>query len=651
MYNYSIIHLDMDHIDEICEDIRHQYEQKIADLPLFLMALVPEGDPARPGHALDKAAMLCEQYDRFREKLDAMGIPSGILVQCTIGHGYPLNNPFPFQPYIGLFDGRPANICCPYDEGFREHMRGQFATIAARRPALIMVDDDFRLLHYRPGGCGCPLHREALKKRIGREFGVEELREAVYDKCDPAIREAYVDTLRESVLDCAKVYREGIDAVDPTIPGAFCATGSLIYEFSGEIAGLLAGKGNPRILRFGNGHYHPHSIHDFTPHMRIAAAQAALTRDRGLVDVLLAETDTCPQNRYSTAAHYLHSHFTGTILEGASGAKHWLSRKAWEPRSGLAYRKLLAKNAGFYQTLSDLVPRLAWRGCRIPVPARPYCFQPENESVNGWTSCVLERLGLPMYFSAKPTGALFLDGTDDRFFTDEELLQLLSGPVFFSSESAGRLIDRGFGKYLGVSVREWTGKNTSGERIALNSNSCSIQMKRKELVPLSDAVRIHSTVYHIPDGHTMEDLFPGVTSYKNELGGTAVVFCGTPKAAYVYTEAFSFLNESRKLQMASLLAEVGELPLWYTGDAEVYFRAADILDGDGNPTGERFVSFFNIGMDPLEELELGSDRPVTAVEILRPDGKFEAVDFDVTADGFTVHAPAGILDPVILKLK
>ena len=65
---------------------------------------------------------------------------------------------------------------------------------------------------------------------------------------------------------------------------------------------------------------------------------------KGIVDIYLAETDTCPHNRYSTSAAMLHGHFTASILEGATGAKHWITRNtATEVNSGKAFRKTLIK--------------------------------------------------------------------------------------------------------------------------------------------------------------------------------------------------------------------------------------------------------------------------------------------------------------------
>ncbi len=114
----------------------------------------------------------------------------------------------------------------------------------------------------------------------------------------------------------------------------------------------MAGKGNPVIVRINNGNYTPAGARNLSVHMLRAAYQMATAS--GHVDAFLAETDTCPQNRYSTGAHSLHSHFTATILEGASGAKHWITRlSSHEPESGEAYRRLLSRYSGFYHTLSS----------------------------------------------------------------------------------------------------------------------------------------------------------------------------------------------------------------------------------------------------------------------------------------------------------
>ena len=89
LHLYTIMPLDVEHLEEICEDIREQYETGVTTCALFSMTLVPEGNPV-----VDKVGPLCQKYDLFKKHLSEMGIPNGILIQASIGHGWVLGNCF-----------------------------------------------------------------------------------------------------------------------------------------------------------------------------------------------------------------------------------------------------------------------------------------------------------------------------------------------------------------------------------------------------------------------------------------------------------------------------------------------------------------------------------------------------------------------------
>ena len=647
---YSIMPLFTDHVKEICDDIERQYRDGIATEALFKMTLTPEGDPA-----VNKAKLLCEKYDLFKEELEKRGLRAGILVQATIGHGYSVGIRPPFQNVIAV-DGTPSFTICPYDEGFREYIKAAFAEIASRHPSSIMIDDDFRLFARSDHACVCPLHMKEISRRYGKEISREELYEMLEGEGEESQRlmRIYYEANIDSLIGCAKAMREGIDSVDPTIQGTFCNCGDTC-EGASEIAKILAGEGNPVIVRINNGNYTPAGARNITRPAARCATQIAGMKES--VDVFLAETDTCPQNRYSTSAHSLHSHFVMSILEGASGCKHWITRlAAYEPNSGEAYRKILAKYAGFYNELSRTVPSLDWVGCRIPLtkglwkPQAPISKFIQASKINGWAGCVLERLGIPMYYSEKDGGAVFLDGRRDEFFSDKEIEKMLSGTVFLAVESAKNLIKRGFGEHIGVEIEEIPedDKRASQEIIFDNGNPSSKQVGLHRLIPNEEGVISRSMVVATPNGTESEPklpLFPGVTSYKNKLGGTAIVFSGTPEAKFHYTTAFSFLNESRKLQLINLLSEAGKLPVYYPGDSEVYMKAANM------PDGALFVAFFNISLDPIDEITLVTDREIGKIDTLCPDGSYRPVNFRADGNKLTLDAPAEILTPVILIMR
>ena len=72
LFSYTIMPLDMEHLEEICQDIKEQFDSGICSCALFSMTLVPEGNPPA-----DKASILCKKYDKFKARLDELGVPSG----------------------------------------------------------------------------------------------------------------------------------------------------------------------------------------------------------------------------------------------------------------------------------------------------------------------------------------------------------------------------------------------------------------------------------------------------------------------------------------------------------------------------------------------------------------------------------------------
>ena len=638
---YSIMPLHTEHLEEICLDIKEQYEKGISTCALFFCKLVPEGKPL-----INKAEIFGRKYKLFQDRLHEMGLECGILVQCSIGHGYPLNEESDLTKYVNLTDGKEQFVSCPYDKKFQDYIRWQLQVLASYSPKTIMVDDDFRLMYRGGRGCACPLHMRAYNERAKSNLTRAELYGLLEQDGHEAEKQIFVETQREALLQSATAMREGIDAVDESLPGSFCCVGPTT-EFAAEIAHILAGKGNPSVVRINNGNYTPEGARWFSD-IPFRAADEINHLKKGKVDYVLAETDTCPQNRYSTGASSLHAHFVGSILEGVNGAKHWITRlNTHEPNSGKAYRKMLADYSCFYSVIADIVPTLKWEGCRIPLTADiRWEFQKTGWewTKNGWLRCVFERLGLPVYYSSERGGAVFVEGTFDGGYTDEEIKQMLQGTLVLDAIALQRVNARGFAQYTGVAARDWNGASLSYEKFK-NGKCCNVPVDAKELIPLNENVQVDSIICHLEGGKNERELFPGITVYKNELGGTVIVACGTPNTPFTYWQAFSFLNESRKAQFAKLLSQSGDLPIYYSGDAEVYMKTALTQDN------KRFCSIFNIGLDILDEIPLSTKEQITGVKILRKDGSFVDCDYEKTADGVTVKTPSYTLLPTILLLE
>ena len=645
MLNLSIMAMKEGHVEEECADIIEQQRSGATTHAMLMMYFNPEGTPA-----VNKAEQQCVLYDRYRAILDPAGARYGVLVQATLGHITKPFAPYPFQPSVSLVTGEDRDVtCCPLDPNFHDYIREQFRILAEHKPAMVMLDDDLGLLYKPTKGCACKYHLAEFARRAGKKMTREEIYACTQGTTDEDKRltQIYVDTQREGIVSAVRAMREGLDMVDPTIRGIVSGIYTTTFvEFSDSTAVAFAGKGHPPTIRLNGG---PYAVSSSPRGFLQQLFRAAILKEnvKDTVEVFLAETDTCPQNRYSTSAAYMHGHFVGSILEGATGAKHWISRTvAFEPNAGKAYRRILSRHEKFYEALAAYVKDFSPFGCRIPLTLmQNYGFVPASQGLNlsPWATCVLERLGLPVYFGNTGEGAVFLDDFSTDGFDDETIRSFMKGTLLLSVGAAEKLCARGFAADLGVTVRPWEGKVINGEIIA--GERIAKQYELKELVPCREAVEILSESFHA-DKRSGENIpmFPAVTRCKNSAGGETIVFCGTPDMPFLYHTAFSLLCETRKNQLIGILSKNGLLPIYYPEDGEVYLRAGRLSNG------ERMVAAFNLGFDVLEDMPLTVTEPVARVERLLPDGTREEVPFTTVGSTIRIQREMRTLMPEIFFL-
>ena len=631
------------HLEQIARDVIEQVREGVSITPLFMMILSPEGDPV-----IDKVGPMCEEFGKYRERLLPEGIRPGILVQASLGHGYEIE-PNPYQKYVNLNDGEERFVCCPEDERYIEHFKGVLRRLAAEHPSAIMLDDDFRLLN-RPGrGCACPLHMREFNARAGLNFTREELWSHICTHSpDDSLAQIFRDIQRDSLIKAATEFRKAIDEVDPTIQGINCTSGNICesVEYTNKI---FCGKGNPTIVRVPNGIYAPRGLRAMSEAHRQAAVSVAKLKRAG-IDFILAETDTIPFNRYSKSARFLHSHYLGSILEGCEGAKHWLTRtSAFEPSSGKAYRQILGKHRGMYEALAALSKNLRFVGVNSYFIEQT-AFRFDKERFNRyheeyWVSLNLERIGIPYFFSDKPTEAVFLGGDIAEDMTDEQISAIFNNSsLFLDGDTAEVFTQRGYDNQLGVNVFGKLSGRISGECYG-SPDLCSTKQKNsKNVTPTSDKTEVVSFNYR-SYGKEKRFVSPAVTKYRRENGRLSVVFSGSPNANPTYTEGFAFLNESRKNQLISLLTEADALPIYLIGDDEASLRAGYLPDGD------MLAMITEIGIDPMDSVLMYLKDEPAKIELMMCDGRFSDVSFVKKAEReYELDLRLEAMYPAVLKI-
>ncbi len=640
MYTYSIMPLTEKGFDETVKDIKDQFERGISTVPLLKMTLVPEGNPV-----WDKADKMCRLYAKYKEALEPYGVKTGILVQASLGHGYKIV-PNPYQKMVNPIDGSEEFVCCPEDPAFLEHFTAVMKRIAMEHPYAIMLDDDFRIITRAKPGCACPRHMAMFNEATGLSYTREQLyNHIITHPIDDEISVKYFEIQKNSLVKAAKMFREVIDSIDPSIQGIICVNGNE-SDISALTSKVFAGKGNPSIARVPNGSYAPNSLRHLSSCMSRAAISGTKLRENG-VDILIAETDTIPFNRYGKSSRYLHSQYTSSLIEGMSGAKHWITRFTLEEQnSGKSHREMLAKHKNFYEKVSSYAQNIQWLGINSYFTSRKvtdYRHYGHVYEGNSWILYVIERMGLPFYFLNESGKANFLDGDVVREMSDSQIEDLFKGSVFTASDSAKDLIERGFGKYLGTDIEEWDLGNISGETFDKTAEHfCTSQKNAKKLVPCEGTEVL--TYNFRREDEKAKLLAPAVTMLQRD-DKISVVYSGTPKAEFNYMEGFAFLNESRKKQFVKLLKKADALPVYYPGDNEIMFRAGILPDG-------RMLTYTVVlGTDPEESLELYLEKTPECVKLLNADGTESEISFEETGEStYTFDVRCETYYPVVLLI-
>ncbi len=221
-------------------------------------------------------------------------------------------------------DGERAHESnCPLDPAFRELFADWIRRLGSTGPAIIQLDDDYRM-SYRNGGryCCCEHHRPLLEEALGEPFDAARMKKALLEGSPNPWRNAWLKVQGEGLNSLAAALRAALDEVDPTIRLNHCAVLST-WDVDGvdslTLARTFAGDTKP-LLRLIGAPYWP-AVHGFdeihlTAVCEYERLQQHWAKDSGVE--LFCEGDVYPRPRYTTPAAYLEG--LDQVMRAAGGS-------------------------------------------------------------------------------------------------------------------------------------------------------------------------------------------------------------------------------------------------------------------------------------------------------------------------------------------
>lgn len=220
----------------------------------------------------ETAEIIKAQAEKFR----AAGISVSLQLSNSIGHGAYMSTKdcsgmvfegSKAEKLVG-HDGTVADYCfCWRGENFKKYLIEELKLYASIEPNCIWIDDDFRANNHDPVSFGC--FCDSCIKKFNKKHSFSFDRKTLVDEFlhgDIAIREKYIDFIREGLYLLMREIGETVHAVSPktAIGLQYAANGSFTgHGYNFIFDAILETTKLPPRSRPGGGAYNDHNPNEF----------------------------------------------------------------------------------------------------------------------------------------------------------------------------------------------------------------------------------------------------------------------------------------------------------------------------------------------------------------------------------------------------
>jgi hypothetical protein len=595
------------------------------------------------------------------ERLRSSGLQVSINMWSTLGHrdiGRDERRRFSWQFMVGDDGAQSHAVPCPIDPKWKRYIGVLYGLFAQLEPEIMYIDDDFRLHNHLPAawGCFCPLHLAEMSRQTGENLSREDLVQRILT-AEPQPTKERAEWFRlcgDSMVEAARIMSESVKQTSPkTHMGLMCSDPN-VHAAEGrpwiEMLQALSVSGHQPVLRPHYASYNDVTYRDaarelcmmrklqpllagkmlFTPELENSpgtrfAKSVQLTRLQAALSFLMASPDLTLD---------IHS-FDDTSFDYDPAVDAML-RNSFNYFNGLtAWAAECTKERGLQILWDDRFPmhRKVDVNRMTSLPALP-CWEGAMDLFGFATTFYPEELKLASrsYLQER---------------SDEEIRNILKGKVLIDGDAAGYLVERGFGRQIGLTncepvaganYEEMTNRNFAGKY--LNGDETTVNARKYRLDPAEQAIVV--TEMFGPDRSFR---VPGMTLFENAWEGRIGVIPQSGSHGDLCMVEFRGWKRQWALKRMLEWINRGPLPLFVEDAPNVCPLRRD---------GENavLIGIANLSVDPLPRVRFQIARPFEGeprIEYLTPDGKVVQIEAQVSLRERYLHLRTPVrIEPLAL---
>ncbi|MGK7394669.1 MAG: hypothetical protein ACNS62_08850 [Candidatus Cyclobacteriaceae bacterium M3_2C_046] len=429
----------------------HKHQKAVNELALFDETL-----PSAPCAPLDFVREMTSVHQKRIVQFKQDGIPRvGINVLNNLGHGNRAGIwEMPYQPMIG-HDGKESLCPCPNDPEFRKYLNQRYQLTAQAQPDFIWMDDDFRMIsHGVQYPCFCPICLGKFDHETAREDLVNRLSQPK----NKDLRLSWSEFCNQTLTSLARELTATVNSIDPQIEMGLMTIGYTHRTYAGNDVHGWSKAFQATMGRPGHGFYRDDNPRQITNKIFEVGRQV---RDYAPgVKRIEYEQEEWP---YITLNKSTATNLNESTLAFMAGC------------NGIAYNVFYERDNTNLQEYDPLLKQISqyrpfWEKLvQVSQNTRLYGFWPMDHpdlmarrevGPGGWFQNSdaydiqkpnqLSEIGIPFTNSWKNSCGVLMSGRMAEAFTDEQLLEMLSGAVYMDAQALDVLWQRGLGELAGV---------------------------------------------------------------------------------------------------------------------------------------------------------------------------------------------------------